>query len=199
MREAQDGSEPVPLVLLVDDEPDILRLISKILQADGYEIDLASDGGVALWKIGERQYDLILLDVILPHLDGLGILQEVRKTDPHTGIIMVSALTSERITIDALLADADEYISKPFQLRELRLRIQQTLAKVALRRVNLQLQTQLARANAQIRDLVERFVPVEARTEVTFLELSGDEGPVFHGRAHHLLAGATKPEPDEQT
>jgi adenylate cyclase len=159
---------PNPVVLLVDDEPDTVRLVRKILQADGCQILEASDGEQALALYRQAQPDLILLDIILPRRDGLEILREIREHDANTGIIMVSALTSERMTIDAMLAGADDYISKPFPLREMRVRIRQVLDKTALRRQNAQLQAQLDRANARIRELVERFMPAQVRAE--FLE-----------------------------
>jgi class 3 adenylate cyclase len=81
---------------------------------------------------------------------------------------MVSALTSERITIDAMLAGADDYISKPFQVREMRVRIRQVLEKTALRRDNARLQAQLQQANERIRDLLQRFMPAKVMAE--FLE-----------------------------
>lgn len=154
-----------PVVLLVDDEPDTVRLVRKILQADGCQVLEAADGESALALYHQSHPDLILLDIILPRRDGLDILRELRQNDPNTGVIMVSALTSERMTIDAMLAGADDYISKPFPLREMRVRIRQVLDKTALRRENAQLQTQLDRANARIRELVEHFMPAPVRAE----------------------------------
>jgi adenylate cyclase len=173
---------PNPVVLLVDDEPDTVRLVRKILQADGCQILEASDGEHALDLYHQAQPDLILLDIILPRRDGLEILREIREHDANTGIIMVSALTSERMTIDAMLAGADDYISKPFPLREMRVRIRQVLDKTALRRQNAQLQAQLDRANARIRELVERFMPAQVRNE--FLERA--EPPSLGGKRQEI-------------
>jgi class 3 adenylate cyclase len=166
------------VVLLVDDEPDTVRLVRKILQADGCEVIEATDGEQALAAYRQSSPDLILLDIILPQRDGLEILREIRQRDTETGIIMVSALTSERITIDAMLAGADDYVSKPFQIREMRVRIRQVLQKTTLRKDNARLQTQLQRANDRIRELLERFMPAEVMAEL----MERAEPPVLGGK-----------------
>lgn len=168
----------MPAVLLVDDEPDTVRLVRKILQADGCQVVEAAEAESALRLYHEIRPDVILLDIILPQRDGLEVLREIRQTDPYTGIIMVSALTSERMTIDAMLSGADDYMSKPFPLREMRVRIRQVLEKTALRRDNAQLQAQLDRANARIRELVERFVPAGVMAEL----MDRPEPPALGGK-----------------
>jgi len=167
-----------PTVLLVDDEPDTVRLVRKILQADGCEVIEATDGDEAMAAYHTATPDLILLDIILPHRDGLDVLREIRQTDPNTGIIMVSALTSERITIDSMLSGADDYISKPFQLREMRVRIRQVLEKTSLRRENARLQSQLEQANARIRELLERYMPAPVMAEF----MHSTEPPALGGK-----------------
>jgi class 3 adenylate cyclase len=171
-----------PVVLLVDDEPDTVRLVRKVLQADGCEVIEAIDGEEALAAHKRHAPDLILLDIILPQRDGIDILREIRRDDPDTGIVMISALTSERITIDSMLAGADDYISKPFQLREMRVRIRQVLEKTALRRENARLQAQLDRANARIRELLERYMPAELMAE--FME--SPEPPALGGKRQEI-------------
>ena len=159
-----------------------MRLVRKILQADGCRILEAADGEQALAAYRHTPPDLILLDIILPRRDGLDILREIRAQDQVTGIIMVSALTSERMTIDAMLAGADDYISKPFPLREMRVRIRQVLEKATLRRENAVLQAELNRANARIRELLERFMPAQVMAE--FLERP--EPPALGGKRQEI-------------
>ncbi len=146
-------------VLLVDDEPETVRLLRKVLQADGCTVIEAADGQEALTLFARESPDLILLDIIIPQIDGLEVLKRIRSQDPITGIIMVSALTSEKLAVEAMLAGADDYISKPFPLKEIRVRIQQTTDKVWLRRETLRLQRELEAANARLRQLVARYVP----------------------------------------
>lgn len=171
-----------PVVLLVDDEPDTVRLVRKILQADGCQIIETTDGDQALAAYHEAKPDLILLDIVLPQRDGLDVLREIRRKDPVTGIIMVSALTSERTTIESMLAGADDYISKPFQIREMRVRIRQVLEKATLRRENARLQAQLERANQRIRELVEHYIPAELRAQ--FME--SQEPPRLGGKRQEI-------------
>jgi len=167
---------------LVDDELDTVRLVRKILQADGCQVIEATDGDQAMEIYRKLSPDLILLDIILPQRDGLEILREIRQKDTVTGIIMASALTSERITIDSMLAGADDYISKPFQLREMRVRIRQVLEKTALRRENARLQSQLERANARIRELLERYVSAEVMAEF----MDRPEPPALGGKRQEI-------------
>ncbi|MCC7353790.1 MAG: response regulator [Anaerolineae bacterium] len=146
-------------VLLVDDEPETVRLLRKVLQADGCTVIEAADGQEALTLFAHESPDLILLDIIIPQVDGIEVLKRIRSQDPVTGIIMVSALTSEKLAVEAMLAGADDYISKPFPLKEIRVRIQQATDKVWLRRETLRLQNELETANARLRQLVARYAP----------------------------------------
>ena len=147
-------------VLLVDDEPETIRLLRKVLQADGCNVLEAVDGQEALNLFARESPDLILLDIIIPQIDGIEVLKRIRSQDPITGIIMVSALTSEKLAVEAMMAGADDYVSKPFPLKEIRVRIQQTADKVWLRRENLRLQRELEAAEARLQQLAIRSSPL---------------------------------------
>lgn len=138
-------------ILLVDDEPGTLQLVRKILQADGHEVFEAADGQQAIEMFHATQPDLVLLDVVIPQIDGLGVLQEIRRHDRLAGVIMVSALTSEQLAVKSMLGGADDYISKPFKLKTIRMHIRQVMDKVHLRRHNNLLQEQLIAANEKLR------------------------------------------------
>src|SRR3569832_1007007 len=101
-------------ILLVDDEPNTVQLVRKILQADGHTVYEAADGLQAIEVFEAAQPDLDLLDVVIPKLDGLGVLQEIRRRDRMDVVIMISALTSEQLAVKSMLGGADDYISKPF-------------------------------------------------------------------------------------
>ncbi len=138
-------------ILLVDDELNTVQLVRKILQADGHTVYEASDGLQAI-EVFEATYpDLVLLDVVIPKLDGLGVLQEIRRRDRMAGVIMISALTSEQLAVKSMQGGADDYISKPFTLKTIRLHIRQVADKVQLRRHNAMLQEQLIAANEKLR------------------------------------------------
>lgn len=146
-------------ILLVDDEPDTLSLVHRILDAEGFQVIEAVDGQEALDKYASERPDLILLDIIIPQVDGTQVLKNIRQHDQVTGIIMVSALNSERLMIECMQAGADEYVSKPFQLKEMRSRIKQVLEKTELRQRNAELQRQVDELNARMRILLQRYMP----------------------------------------
>ncbi len=147
-----------PRVLLVDDEPDTLQLLRKILQADGYQISQATNGLEALELLEREKPDLILLDVVMPGMDGMAVLETIRQRDPITGVIMVSALSSEELLVRAMFQGADDFVNKPFALKHIRIRIRQTLEKSRLRRENLSLQNELRIAHDKLRTLFSRYL-----------------------------------------
>jgi len=156
------GSQPLR-ILLVDDEPATLQLVRRLLQADGHDIYEAIDGEQAVQMFEKVQPDLVLLDVVIPKMDGLEVLNELRRRDKMAGIIMVSALTSEQLAVKSMLGGADDYVPKPFRLRAIRLSIRQVMDKVRLRRRNASLQSELIAANQRLRTymaepLIERLL-----------------------------------------
>lgn len=158
-------SASAPRILLVDDEPDTLQLIRKILEADGFDLVFASNGLEALEIAKRDRLDLILLDVVMPQMDGIAVLKELRKCDPVIGVIMVSALSSEQLVVHAMLEGADDFVGKPFTLKTIRVRIRQALEKSRLRRENRALHHELQIAHDKLRALFSRYmaVPVAER------------------------------------
>ena len=106
-------------ILLVDDEPLILKGLKYTLEQEGYETDSAMDGEEALEKFAAQPCDLILLDVMLPKLDGLSVCQRIREHS-NVPIIMLTARESEEDQLTGLTNGADNYITKPFRLRVLK-------------------------------------------------------------------------------
>lgn len=117
-----------PRILLVDDEQPIQTLLSFPLQKDGYEVVQASDGREALERFAEQTFDLVVLDVMLPKLDGLEVCRRLRARS-RVPIIMLTAKSEEIDKVLGLELGADDYITKPFSMREFRSRV-----KAALRR-----------------------------------------------------------------
>lgn len=138
-------------ILLVDDEPNTVQLVRRILQADGHDVYEAFDGAQALEMFNRVHPDLILLDAVIPRMDGLTVLSEVRKHDKTTGVIMFSALTSELLALQAMQGGADDFVNKPFTLKTLRMHIRRVLDKVYLRQQNDLLKKQLLEANEKLR------------------------------------------------
>ena len=106
-------------VLIVDDEPDILLMLRVNLEAEGYQTALAADGETALRRIAEERPDLILLDVMMPVMDGWGVLEALADDVFVHRVIVVSAKSSERDITRALALGASAYLTKPFDPDEL--------------------------------------------------------------------------------
>jgi len=117
-------------ILVIDDEPAILTLISAYLKPEGYEVFTASDGLAGLKAARAFKPDLVLLDIMLPGMDGLEILARLRR-ESNVYVILLTARTEETDKIVGLSVGADDYATKPFSPRELVARI-----KAALRRIN---------------------------------------------------------------
>jgi DNA-binding response OmpR family regulator len=115
-------------ILLVDDEHSIQTLLSYPLRKDGYHVTSAQDGREALQRFEEARFDLVILDLMLPKLDGVQVCREMRARS-QVPIIMLTAKGSETDKVAGLEVGADDYITKPFSMREFRSRV-----KAALRR-----------------------------------------------------------------
>ena len=115
-------------ILLVDDEPMMLKVLKYTLEQEGYEIELAMDGEEALEKFQARAFDLVLLDVMLPKLDGLSVCQRIREQS-NVPIIMLTAKGEDMDKILGLEYGADDYMTKPFNILEVRARIRTVLRR----------------------------------------------------------------------
>ena len=147
-------------ILLVDDEPLILKGLRYTLEQEGYETDAAMDGEEALAKFQDGNYDLILLDVMLPKMDGIAVCQRIREKS-NVPIIMLTAKGEDMDKILGLEYGADDYMIKPFNILEVKARI-----KTILRRVNTNAQPQeprLIRVHDMEINLVKRSVILSGR------------------------------------
>ena len=126
-------ADRAPRILLVDDEQPIQTLLSFPLQRDGYEVVQASDGREALTRFGEQTFDLVVLDVMLPRLDGLEVCRRLRARS-SVPIIMLTAKSEEIDKVLGLELGADDYITKPFSMREFRSRVKAALRRAGMAR-----------------------------------------------------------------
>ncbi|MBA2256021.1 MAG: response regulator transcription factor [Thermoleophilaceae bacterium] len=117
-----------PRILLVDDEQSIQTLLSYPLRQEGFDVVSAHDGEEALERAGEQSFDLVVLDVMLPKLDGFEVCRELRARS-SVPIIMLTAKDEEFDTVLGLELGADDYITKPFSMREFRSRIKAVLRR----------------------------------------------------------------------
>lgn len=147
-----------PRILVVEDEAAIRDGLTDLLVYHGYSVDAVGDGRDGLQKALSGQYELLLLDVMLPGRDGFAICDEVRKVDRDLAIIMLTAKTSDEDIVNGLALGADDYIAKPFSIAQLVLRV-----KAVLRRSRA-----LAEAAAQIK--------LAGDVEIDVQNLSGRRG-----------------------
>jgi DNA-binding response OmpR family regulator len=121
-----------PRILLVDDEHAIQTLLSYPLRKDGYDVVQATDGRAALDRFAEGSYDLVVLDLMLPKLDGLEVCRRIRARST-VPIIMLTARAEEVDKVVGLEIGADDYITKPFSVREFRSRVKAVLRRAEMR------------------------------------------------------------------
>ena len=116
-------------ILIVEDEADIVFGLQEDLRRQGYETSLAADGAEAIHRGTSEAWDLILLDVMLPHASGFDVCAAIRQAGVQTPVILLTARTREADKEQGLDAGADDYVTKPFSLRELRARIRAQLRR----------------------------------------------------------------------
>jgi DNA-binding response OmpR family regulator len=123
-------------VLVVDDDPTVSDVVRRYLERAGYGVSLAADGVTALNEYARRRPDLVILDIMLPGLDGLEVCRRLRLQADSAPIIMLTALGEETDRIAGLQLGADDYVTKPFSPRELVLRVQSVLRRSQPRQVD---------------------------------------------------------------
>lgn len=118
-------------ILIVEDEPGIAFSLENDLQTEGYEVAIVDDGVEAVRRASAEPFDLILLDVMLPHKDGFEVCRELRRGGMRTPVILLTAKAHEAEKVLGLDVGADDYVTKPFSPRELRARIRALLRRAA--------------------------------------------------------------------
>jgi len=114
-------------ILVVDDEEAIREVVSTLLEAQGYQCTVCSNGRMALEAFGNDAYDLVLSDIVMPEMDGIRLLSELRSGDPDVPVIMVTAMHDISIALEAIRAGAYDYILKPFEKDQLHLSVRRAL------------------------------------------------------------------------
>jgi DNA-binding response OmpR family regulator len=120
-----------PTIVVADDDPQLLRLVTRNLQLEGYDVVATSDGQQALERIEEKMPDLVLLDVMMPKLDGFAVCERVREFSA-VPIIIVTARGQDQDKIHGLDLGADDYLTKPFSVDELLARVRAVLRRSQL-------------------------------------------------------------------
>jgi len=171
-------------ILVVDDEALTLRTIGRALQAEGYEVTVASSGEDAIKAFTAEHTDLALLDVVLPGIDGIEVLRQIRRINPATVVLMMSAYPMVDRAVESMKLGAYDYLIKPFHITDLLNTIQRASEMLALRvRVRESIQTQKGRydfgrvvtLNQEMRDMLE-MARKAAESEKTTILIQGESG-----------------------
>ena len=128
-------------ILVVDDEEIVIRSCLRILEGNGYEIDVAHDGHDALRKVESNTYDVMILDIMMPNLGGMEVLRRIKETHPDIDVIMITGLSQIDTAVQAMKLGAFDYISKPFEPDELKLVVQRARERRQLLQENLNLKS----------------------------------------------------------
>jgi len=119
-------------ILVIEDNHDIARLVEMHLHDLSYQVELAADGDTGLARAIQGQYDLIILDIMLPGIDGLEICRRLRGASNHTPVLMLTAKTTELDRVLGLELGADDYLTKPFSIMELLARVKAIIRRTGL-------------------------------------------------------------------
>ncbi len=172
-----------PRILVVDDEASLAEFLSLLFVGQGYDVTTAGSLAEARSRLADRAPDLVLCDILMPDGNGLELLREIKAVDPRVSVVMMTAYTSTKSALDAMKAGAYDYVSKPFDVEELKLLVQKALEQTQLVDENAYLKGELARQYTfsniigRSRPMQNVFALIErvARTASTVL-VSGESG-----------------------
>jgi DNA-binding NtrC family response regulator len=116
-------------VLVVDDEEALRYLLSTELAAEGYEVETAGDGDEAIEAIKQKDYDVVLLDIKMPRVDGFEVLKFIKQNKPEIKVIMLTAYADVKNAIEALKLGASDFVSKPYDLEDILTSINRALGR----------------------------------------------------------------------
>jgi len=174
---------PKGSIHVIDDEPVIHDVLGQLLTAEGYEVDLSSSGEEALQKCAGQAYDLTLLDLLMPGMEGLEVLKAMKKMQPGALVIIITAYASVESAIEAMKIGAFDYLQKPFKNDELLLTVARALEHKSLREENLRLKDELKKkfsfgniiGKSKVMENVFDLIKAAAPTRSTIL-IQGESG-----------------------
>lgn len=176
-------------ILIVDDEPDIALILKLHLEDQGYETERARDGVEAIERLEREQFDLMLLDIKMPRMDGIRVLEKLRDLRPDQAVIMMTAHGSEYIAVEAMKKGAVDYIAKPFSVDELLKKVERSLQFSRARRENMRLQREIAeernKMEAILQGMADLLVAVDSSGAIISLNRKAEE--VLHVSRENAL------------
>ncbi len=168
---------------IIDDEPIIHEVLGDLLTSEGYAVEISSGGREALKKFDSQSYDLVLLDLLMPGMDGIEVLDHIKQKDPDAQVIIITAYASVESAISAMKSGAFDYVQKPFKHDELLLTIKRAIDHKNLQQENIRLKDELKKKfsfeniigkSKQMQDVFETIKAV-APTRSTIL-IQGESG-----------------------
>jgi two-component system response regulator PilR (NtrC family) len=183
---------------IIDDEQIIHEVLGELLTSEGYEVEKSLSGEVALEKHASQPFDLVLLDLLMPGLDGIEVLKNLRKADPQAAIIIITAYASVESAISAMKSGAFDYVQKPFKHDELLLTVKRALEHKKLQEENLRLKDELKRKfsfeniigkSKVMQDVFEVIKAVAPTRSTILLEGESGTGKELVSRALHQNSG----------
>ncbi len=190
-------------ILIIDDEPKMCKILKFALEPDGHTVTTAGTAEEGVEKFDQAIFDLVLTDLKMPGKDGLFVLDHVKKAKPNTEVILMTAYASTQNAVDAMKKGAYDYIIKPFEMDELKLKVKHVIEKHALAEENKQLKSVLkdryslenmvgmSGAMQQVYKMVEKVAPTDATVLIRGESGTGKE--LVAQAIHHLSARASEP------
>ena len=171
------------MIHVIDDEPIIHEVLRDLLTAEGYEVEMSSSGEEALTKHSSQAFDLVLLDLLMPGMDGIEVLKKLKKIDPYAVITIITAYASVESAISAMKTGAFDYVQKPFKHDEFLLTVRRAIEHRRLQEENLRLKDELKKkfsfeniiGKSKIMSNVFEIIKASAPTRSTIL-LLGESG-----------------------
>jgi two-component system response regulator PilR (NtrC family) len=176
-----------PRILVVDDEPSIREFLQIMLKREKMLVEIASNGKEALQKISEAPFDLVISDIQMPELSGLELLQKLKEKDPSSLIMMITAFGSTESAVEAMKLGAFDYLTKPFKIDDVKVRIQKALENKVLVQENARMRKELGELYSfsniigaspgmmAIYDLIKRVAPTQSNVLITGESGTGKE------------------------
>jgi len=134
----------MPSILVIEDKESMQQMLTDTLESEGYEVDAASDGQTGIGKARNKRYDVILTDLKLPNMDGLGVLSEVKEIDPEASVILMTAYGTIETAVQAMRLGAYDFLTKPFDTDHLSMLIKRAIENSRLVAENTMLREELA-------------------------------------------------------
>lgn len=190
-------------ILIIDDEPKMCKILKFALEPEGYAVTTAENAEMGLKKFCNNSFDLVITDLKMPGKDGLFVLESVKKQNPQTEVILMTAYATAQNAVEAMKKGAYDYIIKPFEMDELKLKVKHIMEKRRLTEENVQLKKELkdkyslenmvgqSGSMQEVYKMVERVAPTDATVLIRGESGTGKE--LVAQAIHHLSPRASEP------